>query len=292
MTWLVVGCGDQPPDSQAPQTAPHAEPKSPDAAAAAESLADARELLGVGAKADPRKALADLTTTFGATPSDPEAAFLMARAAFRSEEPARCRTALDAYFAHEPTDHADWSAEAFVLRGWLLEHEGRPAEALPHYEKALEVSPNYAWAMHRKGCALADTGDVPGAIDWVEKAIARRPGLLEAHFTLARLYRRADRAADAGRETAIHRLLNQTSDNAATTGDAMSEKYAAYEQLEQLLPQWIEGRLVLTRMQLKLGRRELARERLKKLVAEHPDCGEAKALLESLARAPRDGERR
>ena len=290
----AVACG--PKDAAPPQ---------PDASAAAEALADARALLVVGKEADPKQALARLESTFGGAPRDPEAAFLLARAAFRAEDPARCRRALDAYFEHEPKQagddgasatfaHPDWSAEAWVLRGWLLERDGRPKDALPFYERALAILPDYPWALHRKGCALADSGDVEGGIAALEQAIAARPGLLEAHFSLAHLLRRAGRADDADREARIHRLLNQAGDNSANTRESVMEKFAALTELETLLPQWIEGRLLLSQMQWKLGRRELALERTRRLVAEHPESTEAKALLAQLERgaaAPDGGGR-
>jgi len=291
---LAGACGPQEtappaaaPRAPGPQRTTLAPP--PDLAAAA--LAEARELLGAEKLADPPAALARLEAVFGTAPSDPEAAFLLARAAFRSEEPERCTLALDAWFEREPVDRPDWSAEAWVLRGWLLERAGRPAEALPHHERALAVSPGYAFALLRKGCALADSGDAEGAIGSLEQAIELRPGLLEAHFALAQAYRRAGRAGDAEREARIHRLLNQTSDNSANTRESVTEKFAAFEELERLLPQWIEGRLTLTRMQLKLGRGDLALARMRRLVAEQPESVEARALLEQIERAGRGGGR-
>jgi len=287
LAMLIGGCGpdDAPPREAAQQVA--VDPKS-----AAEALTEARTLLGNDKGADPPKALARLEATFGSRPSDPEAAALLARAAFRSEQPERCRVALDAYFAHEPKDRADWSAEAWVLRGWLLEREGKSSEALPHYDRALQISPVYAFAMLRKGSALAQDGKVDDAIGWIEKAIERRPGMVEAHFVLAQLYRRAGRAADADREARIHRLLNQTTDNTANTPDSVMEKFAAYDELERLLPQWVEGRLTLVQMEWRGGLRDQAVTRLKRLVAEHPESSEAKTLLAQIERgAPGDGRR-
>jgi tetratricopeptide (TPR) repeat protein len=179
-----------------------------------------------------------------------------------------------------------------VLRGWIEERCGRYADAMPHYRKALEVSPKYPFAMMRLGNMLAETGELAQAIEWLEKAVAHRPGMLEAHFDLAHLLRRGSRAEEAEREARIHRLLNQTSDNTANTKESVLEKLAAYEELETLLPQWIEGRLALAQMRLRLGRVELALERLRSLVAEHPESSEAKALLEQVERQARSGGRR
>ncbi len=291
---LLVTCGPPPQDGGEPSAATVQEATTarttlqPAADVAAQALTQARELLGVNAKADPPKALALLEATFGSAPADAEAAFLLARAAFRADASARCRLALDTYFALDPKEHVEWRAEAWVLRGWLCEHEGRFRDALPNYEKALAVLPAYPWALFRMGNALAEAGDDATALLWVDQAIARRPGLIEAHFLRAQLLRRAGRAEEAERVAEIHRLLNQTGDNSANTRESVMEKLAALERLEVVLPQWIEGRVQLARMQATLGQRERALERLKALVIESAATsqatGEAWSLLIELLR--------
>jgi tetratricopeptide (TPR) repeat protein len=265
------------------------EPSPPAATATAgdeHALAQARDLLAVSAKADPPKALELLLAAYGPSPKSAEAALLLARAAFRSGQPDRCTTALDAYFVAPAADHVEWTAEAWVLRGWLLERDGRFAEALPHYAKALEAVPNYAWALFRTGNALSESGDAAGALAWVDRALTERPALLEAHFLRAQLLRRLDRAEEAERATQLHRLLNQASDNTATTREAMQVKYAALEQLETLLPQWIDGRLTLARLRAKVGLKSLAAERAAALLREgRPLTPEQRAELQQLVEA-------
>lgn len=265
-----------PPPAPAPRDA------AADERAAA--LAEARALLVVALDADPPRAMRLIEEAFGAAPSEPEAAFLLAQAAFRSDDARRCEIALDAYLAKPAADHREWTAEAWVLLGWLRERAGDPEGALPSYDRALEIEPAYAWAMHRKGCAHGDLGDDAAEIEWQERAIARRPGLLEAHFRLAQALARAGRAEEAAREREIHRLLNQTSDNTARTPASMQERYDAYEQLERLLPRWLEGRLQLTRAQMATQRSAVALERMRRLIREHPDSGEAWTLLLELLR--------
>ena len=51
-----------------------------------------------------------------------------------------------------------------------------------------------------------------------------------------------------------------------------------------LLPRWIEGRLLLTHMQVRLGRQEVALARMRRVVADFPDHAEAKAVLAQLER--------
>ncbi|MSP15213.1 MAG: tetratricopeptide repeat protein [Myxococcales bacterium] len=248
------------------------------------ALDQARVLVAVGAKAEPHQALELLTTAFGPAPRHAEAAFLMARAAFRDEQRPRCTQALDAYFALPAADHPDWSAEAWVLRGWLLEREGRFAEAPPLYAKALEIQPRYGYAMFRTGNALAEAGDEAAALPWVERALVERPALLEGHFLRAQLLRRLGRGEEAERATEIHRLVNQAGDNGASTREALQEKFAALEQLETRLPQWVEGRLQLARMRTKVGQGALALQQLTALLRERPVGRDGWQLWIELAR--------
>jgi len=263
-------------------------PPAGDAAARAAALAQARDLLATSAKADPPKALELLLAAWGPAPESPEAALLLARAAFRSGQADRCTTALDAYFVAPADDHREWTAEAWVLRGWLLERDGRFAEALPHYAKALEVVPQYAWALFRTGNALAESGDPKGALASVDRALTERPALLEAHFLRAHLLRQLGRAEEAEKATQLHRLLNQAGDNSATTREAMQQKFAALEQLETLLPQWIDGRLTLARLRMKVGLKTLAAERAAALLREgRPLTPEQRAELQKVVEEER-----
>jgi tetratricopeptide (TPR) repeat protein len=248
------------------------------------ALEQSRALVAVGSKADPPRAVTLLTNAFGAEPRHPEAAFLLARAAFRAEQPDGCRAALDAYFAAPAADHVDWTAEAHVLRGWLEERAGRFAEAVPHYAQALSLQPNYAWAAFRTGNALSEAGDDSAALAWVDRALVDRPGLIEAHFLRAQLLRRLGRAEEAVAAAALHALLNQASDNVAATREAMTEKLAALEQLETRLPAFVDGRVQLARLRAKAGQARLALDRLTNLIGERPVGRDAFAAWLELAR--------
>lgn len=283
---LACSC-DEPVRAPVGATPPSVPPTASTEAPSAEQqavLEQARALVAVGAKADPPRAATLLTDAFGATPRHPEAAFLLARATFRAEQPDRCTAALDAYFAAPAADHLDWTAEAYVLRGWLDERAGRFAAAMPHYARALELQPKYAWAAFRTGNALAEAGDDAAALAWVERALAERAGLLEAHFLRAQLLRRLGRAEEAAAAAALHTLLNQTSDNVAPTREALQEKFAALEQLETRLPTWVEGRVQLARLRAKAGQARLALERLTTLLRERPVGRDAFAPWLELAR--------
>jgi tetratricopeptide (TPR) repeat protein len=260
---------------------------APSAAAAAAAIADARAELVVDHERDPGRARRRLESTFGDAPSEPEAALLLARAAFRLEDRAACDRALDAYFAHAPRDRPDWSAEATLVRGWLCERAGEFERALELDDQALALVPTYVWGFHRKGCVLGELGRVDAAIECEQKAVAAQPGFVEAHFTLAGLLRRAGRTAEAEHEAKLHRLLNLTTENSSHEPNAIAERLDAYSQLESLLPQWVEGRIEYAKQQYSARQGEAAIARLEKLVRERPDVPAAWLTLGEVTRRTR-----
>lgn len=258
--------------------------KAPAPEVAAKAIADAKALLVNDITADPPKAAALLETIFGDAPADPEAALLLARACFRSEETARCAIAIDALLARAPKERSAWLAEGEFLRAALAERRGDAKAAIAGYQRAIDLLPNYPYALCRLGIAQGDAGDVNGAIATLERAIRLSPGLAEAHFNLSRLHRRAGHEAEAARETEIHHQLHRATSNTSHTQEAMLEKYDAFEKLETILPEYVEGRLQLTRFQVARGMNDLALQRMRKLVAERPDSNEAWKLLIELLR--------
>lgn len=57
--------------------------------------------------------------------------------------------------------------------GWILGHAGRFPEAIAEYRKALDMQPGYQWAMWQLGGALRANGDLAGAIQVLQVAVAR-----------------------------------------------------------------------------------------------------------------------
>ncbi|MEP6917009.1 MAG: tetratricopeptide repeat protein [Acidobacteriota bacterium] len=82
-----------------------------------------------------------------------------------------------------------------------LEHQQKCIACWPAVEDAVAAlvpaARGDASAVMKRGIQLADQGDVPGAIDAHEKAVALSPALLQAKLNLITLYGRAARWADA-----------------------------------------------------------------------------------------------
>jgi protein O-mannosyl-transferase len=61
---------------------------------------------------------------------------------------------------------------------------GRPAEAVPLLEQALQISPEFADAHYNLGCALAALGRSAEAVPHFEAAVRLKPGHADARFNL------------------------------------------------------------------------------------------------------------
>jgi len=74
-----------------------------------------------------------------------------------------------------------------------LADQGRFDEAIGHYQKALEIRPDFVEAHFNLGNVLADQGRFDEAIGRYQKALKIRPDFAEAYFNLG------NASADQGR---------------------------------------------------------------------------------------------
>ena len=79
------------------------------------------------------------------------------------------------------------SAEGHVWLAAVAAAEGNHADAVRHYDEALEVEPDHSGAMCGKGNALRTVGDQEGAIAAYRSSIEARPLYAEAYWSLANL---------------------------------------------------------------------------------------------------------
>jgi Tfp pilus assembly protein PilF len=68
--------------------------------------------------------------------------------------------------------------------GNALADSGRVAEAIEHYQKALEIKPSYAGAHNNLALALVGRGSVAEAIRYYQKALEIQPSYADAHYNL------------------------------------------------------------------------------------------------------------
>jgi protein O-mannosyl-transferase len=93
------------------------------------------------------------------------------------------------------------SWQAHINVGHALSQRGLAGEAIAHFQKVLEINPNYAPAAKRAhfnlGNALLKTGLVDEAIAHFEKALEIEPNYAEAHINLGSALHRRGRLKEA-----------------------------------------------------------------------------------------------
>ena len=66
-----------------------------------------------------------------------------------------------------------------------LQADGRPRDAIEHYQRAIALQPDYAPAYNNLGVARRAAGDLDQAIAAYERAVAMKPDYPDAHYNLA-----------------------------------------------------------------------------------------------------------
>ena len=145
-----------------------------------------------------------------AYPQEPNVHY--ARGVLRSaENPDGVLADFDAEIAISP-DHVPARLSAV----FELLKRGDPASAQPYAEAAVRLAPKLFATHLAMGQVWFETGDVAKAAAAFEHGVKLAPSSPQAHFLLARAYARLGRAADAERERAEFRRLEQLKTGQAT----------------------------------------------------------------------------
>jgi protein O-mannosyl-transferase len=81
--------------------------------------------------------------------------------------------------------------------GVTLASSGRAAEAITHYQRALEIKPDHELAHNNLGLALARGGQLDDAIAHYQKALEIKPDFAEAHYNLGLVLAKRGQADEA-----------------------------------------------------------------------------------------------
>jgi tetratricopeptide (TPR) repeat protein len=87
--------------------------------------------------------------------------------------------------------------EAHYNLGHALAQQGKPAEAIEHFRRAIKIKPDYAGAHYTWGHALARQGRPVEAIEHYRQALAIRPDFADAHYTWGHALAQQGRPAEA-----------------------------------------------------------------------------------------------
>ncbi|KPC53704.1 DUF6445 family protein [Amantichitinum ursilacus] len=88
-------------------------------------------------------------------------------------------------------------AQQVVVQGLQVHRQGRLADALALYQKALTIKPDHAEAIHYQGLALASMGQGAVGAALLQKSLALAPDHAEFHFNTAQFLRPHDPFAAA-----------------------------------------------------------------------------------------------
>ena len=186
------------------------------------------------------------------------------------------------------------NARAQYGLGAALLRAGRPAEAIPCYERALRLDPARADVCSDLGNALADAGRVPEAIQHYEQALRLNPDLADVHnnfgavlYTAGRMaeaiphYRRALQLKPEYLEAEYN--LGLALFDAGRTGMAVVAFRAVVERAPGLVAAWCSLGRALERS----GRIDDAAASFEEALRRAPDSAEARAGLARLRAARR-----
>ncbi len=155
------------------------------------------------------------------------------------------------------------SAEAYHNLGIVLRNQGRAAEAVAQYEKALRIDPEFADAHNDLGSALYEIGRREEAVTHYQQALRIKPEFAEAHFNWG---------------VAL-----------AQTGQ-IREAMGHYEQALRINPEFAEAHNNLGIALYQAGQRDAAMEHYQQALRFKPDFAEAHAnygiALQVLGRVP------
>jgi putative PEP-CTERM system TPR-repeat lipoprotein len=165
----------------------------------------------------------------------------------------------------------------------------RPADSRRRYEAALAKSPANTSLMGALGRHLAERGNAPDAITWLEKAHAAAPDALMPALRLADLYARAGQARKA---VALAEQLQAAHPDNPDALAVLSQAHHSngnlqaaadgYAQLARMAPKQALAPLRLANIQLQLKDRTSAMASLRKALAIDPDLFDAQITLINL----------
>ncbi|MGO9244614.1 MAG: tetratricopeptide repeat protein, partial [Verrucomicrobiia bacterium] len=166
--------------------------------------------------------------------------------------------------------------------GTVFWQEGKVREAIPLYEQALRIKPDYAEAHYNLGLALSQLGRVQEASEQYEQALRINSDYAEAHLNLGLALAQLGRVPEAvGHWEQALRIKPEYAEAHYNLGLALSqtggiqEAIEHYEQALRINPEYAEAHNNLGIALARSGRMPEAIEQLKQALQIKPDYAEA-----------------
>jgi len=177
-------------------------------------------------------------------------------------------------------------AKAIQRLGVLLAQQGRIGEALPLFQRFVELQPASAEGFSDLGSALRSAGRTEEAIEKLSRAISLNPNLGMAHGNLANVYRELGRMDDAMVEyqRAIqlnpnHAPSHSNYGNALASKNQLSDAMAAFRRAIELDPNFAPAHNNLGVMLERMHRSEEAVAEFHRAIAISPAHSDAHTNL-------------
>jgi protein O-mannosyl-transferase len=169
--------------------------------------------------------------------------------------------------------------------GLILLQSGKTREAIEHFQRALQLKPDYADAHYNLGIAFAQTDRIEDAINQYEQALRLAPDSAETHNNLGIALKQVGRLDDAisHYEQALRITPNdaEVHYNLATTLRQVGKNNEAivhFEQAVRINPDFVGAHYNLGAALVKAGRTEEAIQQFEQALRLKPDFNEHNKL--------------
>lgn len=184
-------------------------------------------------------------------------AYLLGTALIRSNQPGRGQAVIDRLF------RGGESAEGHLLLGIQQMRKADSRQAVPEFQRAVELNPDLPGVHSLLGVALMNTGDRTGAMAAFKRELRTNPNDFQANLRLGLLLRDEDKLDEAASYlTRAARLRPNDPDvlyGIARIQLGRGEQAEAQKTLEQLVagaPDFEGGHVLLATVYYRLGRKE------------------------------------
>ena len=185
--------------------------------------------------------------------------------------------------------YPDTLPNAWNNLGLLATREGRTADAIPYFQKALKLSPDHLVALTNLGNGYRQQKQWEDARGILQHAVDIAPKDPEANYSLAMVYAQlndSEQAYDYLQRALKYRpaypeALNNLGVLYLRTG-RRNQAVASFEECMRVAPEFEQSYLNLARVYALEGAPDKAREVLARLLQRHPDQPQAKEMLREL----------
>jgi tetratricopeptide (TPR) repeat protein len=185
--------------------------------------------------------------------------------------------------------YPDTLPDAWNNLGLIAARENRVTDAIPYFQKALELSPDHMVALVNLGNAYRQERKWDEARAAFERAVAAGPQDPEANYGLAMVYAQQNDTQRAyqylQRALALRPAYPEALNNLGILylrSEQPDRAIATFEECMRVAPEFNQPYLNLAKVYVIQGSPAKARAVLLKLLAQHPDDAQAKAAIAEL----------